>query len=98
MKKIMTLSLIGLLLVSAAPMTAEAQPAEGRGGVAGLFIGCCFGIRTAGQWNEGKDLHFRDWGRIIPVVNIVLAVWDGIEGSQGITTSDLQAEYGAQYF
>jgi hypothetical protein len=63
-----------------------------------LLVGCCFGIRTAGAYNEGKDLHFRDWGRIIPVVNIVLAIWDGIEGAQGITTSNLQAQYGAQYF
>jgi len=95
MKKIIAFSLMGLLLFSAVPMAdAQAQ----RGGVGGVFVGCCFGIRTAGQWNQGKDLHFRDWGRIIPIVNIVLAVWDGIEGAQGITTSDLQAEYGSQYF
>ena len=95
MKRIIAFSLMSLFLFSAVPM-ADAQ--SNRGGVVGLLVGCCFGIRTAGAWNEGKELHFRDWGRIIPVVGLVLAVWDGIEGAQGITTSDLQAQYGAQYF
>jgi len=95
MKKIMACSLMGLFLFQAVPL-ADAQ--SQRDGLTGLLVGCCFGIRTAGQYNEGKDLHFRDWGRLIPFVNIVLAVWDGIEGAQGITTSDLQAQYGASYF
>jgi hypothetical protein len=95
MKKIMVFSLVSLFLFSALPM-ADAQ--QQRGGLPGLLVGCCFGIRTAGAYNEGKDLHFRDWGRIIPVVGLVLAIWDGIEGAQGITTSGLQAQYGAQYF
>jgi hypothetical protein len=95
MKKIIAFSLLSVFLFSAIPV-ADAQ--QDRGGVIGLLVGCCFGIRTAGAYNQGKDLHFRDWGRIIPVVNIVLAIWDGIEGAQGITTSNLQAQYGAQYF
>ena len=96
MKKLLAFALVAALLVSAVPATQAQQ--QDRGGVIGLVVGCCFGIRTAGQFNEGKDLHFRDWGRIIPVVNIVLAVWDGIEGAQGITTSDLARQYGSNYF
>ncbi len=96
MKKLIAFSLVALFILGSAPVV-QAQQGQ-RGGVAGLFVGCCFGIRTAGQYNEGKDLHFRDWGRIIPIVNIVLAVWDGIEGAQGITTHDLQMQYGANYF
>lgn len=92
---------VGMMMVMALGATLESQAQEmqeGRGGIGGLLVGCCFGIRTTGQWNEGKDLHFRDWGRIIPLVNVVLAVWDGIQGYEGITTADLAAEYGSNYY
>jgi hypothetical protein len=95
MKKIIVTGLIALFVVG---MTPQVEAQTERGGVAGLFVGCCFGIRTAGQWNEGKDLHFRDWGRLIPLVNIVLAVWDGIQGYEGITSRDLASEYGSNYY
>lgn len=96
MKKIIVTSLMAFLLIGMMPHSDV--EASGRGGIGGLLVGCCFGIRTTGQWNEGKDLHFRDWGRLIPLVNIVLAVWDGIQGYEGITTADLAAEYGSNYY
>ncbi len=96
MKKWIWMAVFAGLLIG---MTAQAETrTTNRGGVGGLLVGCCFGIRTAGQWNEGKDLHFRDWGRLIPFVNIVLVVWDGIQGYEGITTSDLAREYGSSYY
>ncbi len=93
-----SLVLLAVVALLYFPIQTQAQEVTNSGGVAGFFVGCCFGIRTAGQWNEGKDLHFRDWGRMIPFVSLVIAVWDGIDGAQGITTSDLQEQYGAQYF
>ncbi len=95
MKKILIVALATFLCIGLLPVN---EVEANRGGGAGLLVGCCFGIRTAGQWNEGKDLHFRDWGRLIPLVNIVLAVWDGIQGMEGITTADLAEEYGSNYF
>lgn len=95
MKKILTGSIIALSLLCIAPITNAAPQ---RDGVSGFVVGCCFGIRTGGQFNEGKDLHFRDWGRLIPFVNIALAVWDGIDGAQGITSKDLAQQYGESYF
>ncbi len=97
LRKLSVLVLAGSLLM-AVPMQTQAQAASGRGGLIGFVVGCCFGLRTVGQFNEGKDLHFRDWGRIIPYVGAVFAIWDGIEGAQGTTTTSLQATYGAQYF
>ncbi len=98
MKKILVTSVAVLLLVGLMPQ-GEVQAARANpGGPGGLLVGCCFGVRTAGQWNEGKDLHFRDWGRLIPVVNIVLAVWDGIQAYEGITTTELAEEYGSNFF
>ncbi len=95
MKKYCLAGLTALVLMS---MTPRAEAKTGRGGIGGLLVGCCFGIRTAGQWNEGKSLHFRDWGRIVPIVNIVLFVWDGVQGYEGITTRDLATQYGSNYY
>jgi len=97
MKKL-CLAFVASTLLLAVPMQAQAQAASGRGGPIGFVVGCCFGVRTAAQWNEGKDLHFRDWGRIVPYVGAVFAIWDGIEGAQGTTTATLQTTYGLQYF
>ncbi len=95
MKKIGLVMLTAVLLF-AAPSVSDAG--EGRGGIGGLLVGCCFGIRTAGAFNEGKDLHFREWGQLIPYVGVVFAIWNGIDGAQGITTTELRQNYGALYF
>lgn len=95
MRKFGVLVLMGALLM-ATPSMAETY--EGRGGIGGLLVGCCFGVRTAGAFNEGKDLHFREWALLIPYVGAVFAIWNGIEGAQGITTSELQQNYGALYY
>ncbi len=91
---------VGIVMVMGAMLTAMplSPPAEASGGVGGFLVGCCFGVRTAGAYNEGKQLHFRDWGRIIPYVGAVFAIWDGIEGAQGKTASQLRETYGATYF
>lgn len=95
MKKVSVLILMAALLM-ATPSLTEAY--EGRGGIGGLLVGCCFGVRTAAAFNEGKDLHFREWGTLIPYVGVVFAIWAGIDGLQGVTTSQLQQQYGALYY
>ena len=95
MRKLIACMLAGLLLAGA--WTPQAEAREG-GGIAGFFIGCCLGMRTAADWNDGKDLHFRDWCRLIPYVNIVFAIWDGVDGAQGVGRAQLAAKYGASYY
>lgn len=88
-------------LVAAATLAgtvAHAAPAAGRGGALGFVVGCCFGIRTAAEWNEGKDLHFRDWGTIIPIVGFVVAIWNGIDSAGGVTHKELAAQYPGNFF
>lgn len=95
MKKI-GLTLLACSMLLAVPMHAQAQGE--RSGAASFFVGCCFGLRTGAAFNEGKNLHFRDWGRLIPVLSMVIGIWDGIESAQGVTGSDLTTRYGAQYY
>lgn len=96
MKKIVAIVLL-LALVANVPVEA-AQATSGRGGFMGFIAGCCFGIRAAGDYNSGKEIHWREWVMLIPYVNIVFAIWNGIDGANGVTKEDLAAKYGAMYY
>ena len=80
MKKILAI-VLAMAIFAAAP-AAQAKAAEGRGGI----VGCCFGIRTAAAYNEGKSINIREWLQLIWIGN----VWAAFEGYSGTTTSDLQ--------
>lgn len=95
MKKIVALALAASLLFGT---IAEAQTPTGRGGLMGFIAGCCFGIRAAGAYNEGKEIHWREWVRLIPYLNIVFAIWDGIDGANGMTTGDYAKKYGSVFY
>ncbi len=94
MKKITALCLAGLVAVA----TMQTAAARDAGGISGGLVGCCFGIRTAAAWNEGKNLELREWIRIIPFVGIVGAIWNGVDGWNGVTTADLRKTAGEQYY
>lgn len=96
MKKIIAVLLIAVLCAGS---VQAAGKAEGRGGFMGFLAGCCFGIRAGGAYNNGKEIHpLREWLGLVPIVNIVIAVWNGIDGMNGVTTKDLAAQYGANYY
>ena len=96
MKKGIACLIVAMMVLMAVAPAASA--ARGRGGFMGFIAGCCFGIRAGAAYNDGKDLHFREWCTIIPYVGIVFSIWNGIDGAQGSTTSDLATQYGATYY
>jgi len=97
MKK--TLILLIAVILSFNVFAQNAVAAEkGRGGAMGFIAGCCFGIRSAGAYNDGKEIHWREWVQLVPFVGFVFAIINGVEGSQGITTADLAAQYGSTYY
>lgn len=91
-------SILSLALVAAMVAAAPAVQAREAGGLSGGIVGCCFGIRTAAAWNEGKNIEVREWLRIIPFVGIVGAIWNCVDGWNGITTADLRKQVGPQYY
>ena len=95
MRKKMMSAMVALMLASM--MSAEAVNPN-RGGVMGFVAGCCFGIRSGAAYNDGKDIHWREWLRIVPVVSYVVGIWDGIDAANGMTTSDYAAKYGAAFY
>ncbi len=96
MKKIIAGSLIASILATTAVQAAALN--NGRGGVGGFFVGCCLGLRTGAQWNEGKDLTGRELCRFIPVVSYFVGIWDGIDTAQGRTTVELQKLYPGNFY
>jgi hypothetical protein len=97
MKK--TLILLIAVMMSFSVFTQNTFAAEkGRGGAMGFIAGCCFGIRSAGAYNDGKEVHWREWVMLVPFVNIIFAVMNGIDGMDGTTTADLAAQYGSTYY
>jgi hypothetical protein len=89
-KLVLSLAIVGMLVGSA----CTTQAAEARGGFMGFIAGCCFGVRAGAAYNDGKDIHWREWLTLVPGVSI----WNGIEGASGKKTSDYAKQYGASYY
>jgi len=89
-----TVVLAGLLAAAAPSPAVNTQ----RGGIMGFIAGCCFGVRAAGAYNDGKEIHWREWVMLIPYVNIVFAIWNGVDGANGTTTAELAQRYGSAYY
>jgi hypothetical protein len=85
------------LMLSLSAGTASAIN-ESRGGLMGFIAGCCFGIRAGGAYNEGKEIHWREWIMLIPYVNIVFAIWNGVDGANGMSSSDYAKKYGSAFY
>ena len=97
MKKLIASFLVVLfVLIAFAPAAVAAN--SDRGGFLGFIVGCCFGIRSGAAYNDGKDLHFREWCTIIPYVGFVFSIWNGIDSAQGKTLADLSSQYGSTYY
>ncbi len=90
--------IVASLLVAVLLMTTAASAAAGRGGFMGFIGGCCFGVRCGQAYNGGKEIHWREWCRLIPIAGFVIAIWDGIDCANGMTTSDFASQYGSQYY
>jgi hypothetical protein len=95
MKIIASLLIALMVLLSIAPAVSAAS---GEGGFMGFLVGCCFGIRSGAAYNDGKDLHWREWVLIVPIAGIVVAIMNGLDGMNGLSTQDMAAQYGANFY
>lgn len=84
MKKYLTLAIVAALLAVSAPVQAAQR--EAGGPVAGL-VGCCFGMRTAAAWNDGKQLSIRDILDLLWIGRI----WSAITAWGGTTASEMHS-------
>lgn len=98
MKKVIAGILVLTMVAFSFAPVAQAKTGEGRGGVMGFIAGCCFGMRAGSDYNDGKEIHWREWCHLIPYVGLVFALWDGIDGANGTTRADYAEQYGSVYF
>jgi len=96
MRKITASLLVALLLMTT--IASAAPSGAGRGGFMGFIGGCCFGLRCGAAYNDGKDIHWREWLTIIPYAGIIFSIWNGVDGASGKTSSDFASQYGAMYY
>lgn len=91
-----------MIVVAMAAMLAGTVSAPAvnpqRGGIMGFIAGCCFGVRSGAAYNDGKEVHWREWVQLVPVASIVFAVWNGIDGANGWTSKDYATQYGNAYY
>jgi hypothetical protein len=90
---------LALLLTAMTPAVSHAKAERQEpGGAMAFFVGACWGIRAGGEWNEGADLHWREWCRLIPFVNVGVAIWDGVECMNGVTAHKWAETNGANWY
>lgn len=66
MKKVVSVCCLVALLCTLCPTAVTAQ--EGRGGIVSFLVGCCLGIREGTEYNEGKELHWREWAPLAVII------------------------------
>lgn len=99
MKKVVAVIMVSIMMLTAIQVqAADGKLGEGRGGVMGFIAGCCFGIRAGADYNSGKEIHWREWIMLIPYVNIIFAIWNGIDGANGVTRAQYAEQYGSMYY
>lgn len=98
MRRVLAMCLLVVLMAGAFPTLSQAKVDREPGGMSAFFVGCCFGIRVGTEWNEGADLHWREWSALIPYWNIVLGIWNGMDCYHGMTAHDWAAKNGANWY
>jgi len=98
MKRVILCCCVAALVLGLSGGVSEAKVNREPGGLPAFFIGCCWGVREGTQWNEGADMHWREWCRIVPIVSIVIGVWDGVDCYNGMTAHDWAKQNAANWY
>lgn len=87
MKKILVILTV---MVGLATSSIANQP----GGFMGGLYGCCFGLRGAAAYNDGKQMTAIEWIDALLTGHIIAF----FQGWSGVTTAELQKTYGPGFF
>ena len=83
-----------LAILAVLACVATSSLAADRGGFMGGLHGCCFGLRGAAAYNDGKQMTAIEWVDALVTGHIIAF----IQGWSGVTTADLQKTYGSGFF
>lgn len=98
MRKVGVVVLAAILVLTLCPTHAEAKSDRDPGGARAFLVGCLWGLREGTEWNEGANLHWREWCRLVPFMNVVVSLWDGWECARGITAHEWAEKNGANWY
>ena len=98
MKKLAAVVCVAVLVLTLCPLSGTAAVKRSPGGLPAFIVGCCWGIREGSMWNEGSDMHWREWVRIVPIVSLIVGIWDGIECYNGVTSHAWAEANGANWY
>ncbi|MBN1674380.1 MAG: hypothetical protein JXR37_25255 [Kiritimatiellae bacterium] len=96
--RIIACVLVAILLIGAVASAVAADAKKDAPALPPFLVGCCFGLRVGLEYNDGAQLHWREWCRLIPVVSFVIAIWDGVECQQGMTKKQWAEQNGANWY
>ena len=94
LKKLAVIGAVVVLCLSLSPVSSQAKSDRQAGGMTAFFIGCCWGLREGTEWNEGADMHWREWLSPVPGINI----WNGLDCYKGIGAHDWAKQNGAAWY
>jgi hypothetical protein len=87
-----------VLCVAMTVLAAVARPARAaekhKGGPMAFLVGALCGLRAGLEWNEGKDVHWREWCQVVPFV----WVWNGITCAKGTTAHEFGRQNGTNWY
>lgn len=99
MKKVTAILLVAMLLMAVCAPMVQAKVANRKpGGVPGFLCGCCLGLRTGLEWNDGAELHWREWAPVIPWVGFIFSIWNGLDCYGGTTPKQWAEQNGANWY
>ncbi len=75
----------------------SAATARKRGGVMACCVGCCFGRRTALDYNDGMSISPREWAGLIPFIGIFPHIATCLDAFAGVSRSQLHDEAPTYY-
>ena len=107
MRKVIAVVCVVALCCTLVPASAPAAPSSREpGGFVSFLVGCCWGLRVGTEFNEGRNLHWREWVpyacAIVPYIGSVamgvFKIWDGVQCAKGMTTKEFAEKYGANWY
>ncbi|MBM4149627.1 MAG: hypothetical protein FJ224_11405 [Lentisphaerae bacterium] len=107
MRKFVTWLCVLAIVLTIVPSTVQAAGSTREpGGILAFFVGCCWGIREGTEFNDGRNLHWREWVplavAIVPYVGGiamgVFRIWDGVQCAGGMTTREFSEQYGTNWY
>lgn len=90
-----TLCVFTLVFTLIPANTLAATSSREPGGALAFLIGFLFGPREGTEWNEGRNIHWREWA---PFICCGFAIWNGVDCAGGMTTRDFAEKNGANWY